>query len=245
MFKRVRSEIAKQANFSVGSATISRIENGATCFEGTAQALCEDIQKTRPDLQFEQLFTLSAVDWYGWSEVNRGATRVGKSIFSRFKADAILTFPGPSQIFTSLAMAKSLSKEQFVCTPVHTAVLSSRKTRSNTLAASGFLEIPTDRYKIFVPGALILGDRKRKRRIAIVDDSVVTGLTMQALKMNLVERYKYHSENIWTACCVCFKDAVYRPDSIAFKAEEKHFHLPWGDSFSFESCFRGTLDHPR
>ncbi len=244
-FKIVRSNLSKQTGFkSVGSATLSRIERGASCFEKTALALHEEIQKSKPDVGFEQLFEHAVPDWYDWDQVSKGAARIGRKL-RYFGADAVLTFPGPSQIFASLTIAKALSNEEFLRTPIHTAVFGNKRARANAPALSGFIEVTTDEYTIFLPSALVQGDKNRKRRIAILDDAIITGLSMRTLKRFLIDRYRYQPESIWTACCVCFKDAVYRPDVSAYVAQEKEFHLPWGNSFSFESCFHGDLGHPR
>ena len=90
---------------------------------------------------FENLFELATgEDYYGWGKVEAAAMRVGKNLFGRkFSATAVITYSGPSAIFASLVMAKTLSPgTTLLTTPVYLAMHMSRKAFTKIHAPEGF-----------------------------------------------------------------------------------------------------------
>lgn len=133
-------------------------------------------------------------------------------------------------------MARALSKEEVVGVRVYTAFF----IDSEKPSVPGFDRIKMGKFKMLVPIGLTADDPKRRRRIAIVDDAVRTGWSFKELVMYLRKK-GYARANIRTACCVCYQGVkeVHRqePDISHFRPVSLNFAMPWGNSFSFESCF--------
>jgi Phosphoribosyl transferase domain len=85
-------------------------------------------------------------------------------------------------------------------------------------------------------------------RVVIIDDCVVTGLTLAGLKHHLIEKHGYTRERILGACCVRGPNPVVpwdKRDAFGFLAQKQDFAFPWGPGSSFEAQLFGLTSHPR
>jgi hypothetical protein len=78
----------------------------------------------------------------------------------------------------------------------------------------------------------------QKTKIAIIDDTVISGTTMESLRSIFVE-VGYPRTHICVACFVCLEARTHsfetKPDIFekAFLAPGEKFMLPWGPSFGY------------
>ena len=173
---------------------------------------------------------------YTWEDLIEGAQTVANKIFTNdnLAFDAVLTFPGPSSIFCGLVLAK-LPLKVFMRIPVYTAIFLDAKTQISSERKHCFLLLKTGSFTILVPRELL---EDEKKRIVVVDDTILTGGVMESL------RKYFGSRNVQFACCIC--DDVYQlpnkkpPEIIGLDVESRHrFPMPWGrDSFCFEDAFK-------
>jgi len=237
-FKELRRRFAgKQADCALAAGisgpTMSRLERGLPVEKTTAELVFGYLTRIAyKDSQnfgaFNAWFDELSADVYEWDQVIRGADIVGKKIFHRFRADAVLTFPGASAIFTNLVMARSLSPEEFLRKPVHMAWFENKRLPAK--AFSSFTRAERGTWSILVPKALD-GSNRQMRTVAIVDDHIISGVTLDSLKRHLIENHNYTSDRIIGACCVLGPNPIipWNPRDVrAFVAEKADFLLPWG-----------------
>jgi hypothetical protein len=197
----------------------------------------------------EELFELATEeDYYGWGRVDDGAVTVGKMLFGKtFRATAVITYSGPSAIFASLVMARTLpSDNALLATPVYLAMHMERKASAKIHEMPGFTvlkEKETQENKnhqcvVFMPNALKLDDPKRRYRIAIIDDVIMTGRPLRLLKNYLVEKLGYKQDQIRVGCCVCHNMTLVdrderTPNCHGFSTKSERVQFPWGDGIFF------------
>lgn len=178
----------------------------------------------------------------GWKELCEGARQIGKRLFDpkgASRINTILTFPGPSLIFAGLVMVKALPLDQVIQTPVYTALFVKKLPRRNTFR--DFDRVPVGRFTLLVPKSLLQDYPSRERRIAVLDDSVKTGKTMDALRdyFNALER----KPASWSyVCYVCHHGRGFLEETTPIYRHmrpENRFVMPWGPAFAFEDCFSG------
>jgi len=152
----------------------------------------------------------------------------------------VLTFPGPSSIFANLVITRFLSPEKFLRIPVYTASFADNRPLADV---SAFREIVLkNTFRLLMPRALVedIPDQKRKNiRVAIIDDSIITGTAMRVLR-DYLQTVGYEKENVRVGCCVCHEDVLKssnKPDHWHISTHSDYYSLPWGDSFSFDSYF--------
>jgi hypothetical protein len=174
---------------------------------------------------------------YTWDEVIAGAEHVGKEIFSDlFRADAILTFSGPSSVFAGIVLAQAVGKPS-VRVPVYTAFCDAKNQLRQHLGS--FYPVPTDLFTILLPKALAEpANGKPTKNLAIIDDTIITGEAMRALREYFSRDRRY---KVRVACCICYEARLLKsqvpPEVYKFKATSPHFLLPWGlESYSFEDA---------
>jgi adenine/guanine phosphoribosyltransferase-like PRPP-binding protein len=170
--------------------------------------------------------------------VTIGADHVARAIFNdSFRADAILTFPGPSSIFAGLVLSSALGVAA-VRTPVYTAVCA---PSDSDLDKAGFRSIPTaSTYTVYLPELLTKSSTTHQIQLAIVDDVISTGEAMAALRKHFASRSGYL---IRFACCICYEGCFQLPhvppEVFKFKEMSPKVRMPWGlNSASFEDALR-------
>jgi hypothetical protein len=240
----VRARLVNKQNNVPGvpASSVSRLERGFNVSTKTAEAYCKALNGAGASISLKDDFTLAKVNrsYYSWAQVMKGAEVVGRKLFKEFSANVVLTFPGPSGVFANLAMAAVLTKEQIVRMPVLTAYLAA----NDTATPPSYKAIDAKRFKIFVPSALLQPHVGFKRKIAIIDDSLTTGRSLQVLR-GYLSSIGYTSARVRSACCVCFSGATVvrgeEPEIAKFKSDTPNYRMPWGPAFSFESCFASDL----
>jgi hypothetical protein len=172
-----------------------------------------------------------------WKQLGDEAEDIGNKLFSELRINALLTFAGPSLIFAGLVMARSLALKKIMRVPVYTAIFVHPNTSLKDFP--GFDPVPTERFTILVPRALIQNYPNRKKRIAIIDDAIKTGKTMDALR-NYFNGLEQRPTRVEFACCVCHRSRTFLKENTPIcrlVRDEVKFRMPWGDAFSFEECF--------
>lgn len=175
---------------------------------------------------------------YAWEDILAGARQVAREIgFKPPPLDAVLTFPGASSLFASLVLASRGNPRRFLRIPVY---MVSFKRLDEPGPFEGFSDASTKRFKILVPSALFTG---RHKRVIVIDDVILSGVTMETLRGQLLGPY-FQEGNLKFACCICAQNvAAYRekPEIIGLKeagiAKDSDFLLPWGKPYANEDAF--------
>jgi len=244
---RLRKKVCGQAATGVTPITAWRIENGKPCKEENAKTYYAGLRQTK--LGFKSLFEVAADDDYvGWVRVGDAASRVGKHLFGKpFGATAVVTYAGPSALFASFVMAKTLpAGGALLTTPVHLAMHMSRRAfakirevpKSFTVLEESEDQEKADQCVVLVPNALKQDDPQCKYKIAIIDDVIMTGRPLRLLKTFLTKTRGYKADHIKVGCCVCHEMTLLRRDETTpavygFSTESKSVRFPWGDGIFF------------
>src|ERR1051326_2448318 len=217
----------QKACCGLSTSSVSRLENGATVRRQIAEAYCNWLSTAETPVSLDADFKLATVHtgFYNWARVMEGAKRIGRKVFNEFGANTVLTFPGPSAVFANLVMATALSKEQFVRVPVYTVVLADKRVHS----VRGFKAINAKGFNLLVPRSLVQDDERRKRKIAVIDDSITTGRSLQQLR-EYFQKAGYKPQAITAASCVCFQGATVvqgeEPEIVAFSDTNPRYRFP-------------------
>jgi adenine/guanine phosphoribosyltransferase-like PRPP-binding protein len=228
----------------VSESSVQRVERG----EGVTWIVADKIHKalreaTQTIKTFDDLFVCDrkkADDGprYAWKEIVPAAARVATRIFEEFHPDAVLTFPAASSLFAGLVFAKAAaaSLRDAFRTPVYTALLLN-KAGPEIEGYHSILtepENPERRFKILLPKALF-----SYRKIAVIDDTIISGVTMRALRKEF-RKPDYAHIVVTFACCVWHSGLRITervpPEirGIEQPVATEKFQMPWGDAFSFE-----------
>lgn len=177
---------------------------------------------------------------YSWKNFEVAADDVAFKAFREFKADAVLTFPGTSLIFTGLVLSR-ISFSNAVRANVQIALMKPGKAPSLPV---GYEAVAADSYTIFVPTSLT-SDTTRK--IVVIDDYITSGGAMESLRKLFLKK-RFPAENVKFACCICYEGLAVRPDpnakmpdfiGVKKLAKEVSFTLPWGrKSETFEEALK-------
>lgn len=174
---------------------------------------------------------------FTWNELHRGAENVGKYIFEDFNADAVITFAGHSAIFANLVVVKSLTRDQLLELPVWLALQRDTNPSSSLPNREGFIRVPGEGFDIFVPESFAERNRGENEKIAILDDSIVTGEAILTLNRYLQDTLHYKKDDICVGCFVCTKYVTLIPERKPCVKEFVHdtdeYDLPWGPSIYF------------
>jgi hypothetical protein len=179
-----------------------------------------------------------------WQDLVVGAQEVGRKLFRDQGVNTILTFPGPSLIFAGLTMAETLSREEIVRIPTHVAIFAEKnapRTRSPQFDA-----IPMERFTVLIPRTLLQHDHGRDKRIGVIDDVILTGRVMDALR-NYFSDLREKPASVAFACYICHEGRTLIPETTPIcklSRPEKIFRMPWGDASAFEHCFESPFPGP-
>lgn len=251
-------------NAGISPSTLKRAEQGKEVAADSALIIAKAHNKQVEELFFSErsrsaLVPRSDADVantgskplkrYTWGEVEASTSKVHKKVFDEFHPDALLTFPGPSLTFTGLVLA-ALPPEVAIRVPVYTCIFVDEKAPEPG-GLHPVLTEPDDAetaFKILVPAALTDGDPEHQRRIVAIDDTIISGVTMRALRKYF--RGRGYADRVPFACCVCYEARTVRgerpPEAIGMVSSSPKFYLPWGDGFCFEERMRLHRDtsHP-
>jgi len=212
-------------------ASISRLERGFAVTERIAEAYRRSVA---PDRAFNDIFELcpatKAFNNFTWEQVSRAATVVGRKALRQFKPDFLITFAGPSSLFTSLVMAKTLNREEFLTMTVHLAIFRDKRRPISSAERSGFDIIESHRFNLRIPLAVSRARNRANIRVAVIDDTVTTGSSLEKMAHYLLQ-HGFRRKNILFATCVCSREALQeqntRPDVWVYKTKGP-YRLPWG-----------------
>jgi len=186
---------------------------------------------------------------YEWNEVREAARSVGEEVFGKFRANVIVSYPGPSAIFANLVLVEGLpERKALLGKPVYLVqqrdwTETSRSRKAETLA--GHRTLIGENVAILVPSALLnlIRTKRRQLRVAVIDDVILSGNLPALLRPYLVKKLGKR-ERVMFACFAYFKDTTdvigrEEPFSIE-KVTSANFELPWGMPF----WFRGDAAPP-
>jgi hypothetical protein len=143
----------------------------------------------------------ATVTKYSWEDFVEGAKKVGKFIINEYKPDAIIIFSGSSSVFSSLMLELSLDRQSLLTTRLFTARFIGKEGPADPALLRGHevLENSLARFNILIPESLRL-DADRRWRIAIIDDTTTTGMSMNMVRDHL---RSLGFNNVKTACFTC------------------------------------------
>lgn len=221
----------KSISDNLSIASISRLERGLNVAWKTAEAYRLAVA---PNLAFDEMFELcperETSTNFTWEQVSRAATKVGRKVFRKFKPDFLITFAGPSSLFTSLVMTKALSREEFLKTSIHLAIFRDKRRSITTVERRGFKIVDSHRFNLRIPIAVSRVKNRANVRVAVIDDTVTTGSSLEKMIQYLI-RCGFRRKNVLYATCVCSKEALRepntRPDVWVYKTAGS-YRLPWG-----------------
>jgi hypothetical protein len=218
--RRLRAQLYEQGDIpEVPQQTAFRIENGRRCKRDRAKAYYRALQTEIP---FEDLFELATdEDYYGWGKVSQAALNVGTYLFgAQREATAVICHSGPSMIFPGLAMAMGIPSDNArLAIPVYVGMQMTLRTFKQARIPSDFkvlhdkkVEDPEYQCVILMPSALEKDDPRRKYKIAIIDDIIMTGNGLRLVKDYLIGTCGYKPSRISVGCCVCHATTAARHD---------------------------------
>jgi hypothetical protein len=215
----------------LSASSLSRIERGQRITKKVAEAWR---QRIAPDRPLNTLFKFASQHnerlRLTWEQLSRAAARVGAYVFGEFKPHFVITFAGPSALFTSLVMAKSLTREQFLQMPVYTGAFRDKRLHLADAETKGYGIFDSQRFSVRMPEDIYKWEDRRNKRIAIIDDTVTTGSVMEELKNHLV-KHGYNRKKIKYVTCVvsqqAWSDLRTRPDYKIHMARGS-YRMPWG-----------------
>ncbi len=227
------------AKAGVSLDTIKRAERGEAKQLGIISKIAKalNVEPTAISQDFHQ--EPAAVKDYSWDDLVAGAKNVGEKIHKdeTLLMDAVLTFPGPSSLFCGLVLA-TLPLKTFIRIPVYTGVFVDAHTPTSARLRH-FHVITMPLFKILVPLELT---ENRTKKIIVIDDTIITGGTMEYLRKFFDENYD--PRNVKFACCICHESRTFPtekpPEIIGLRPLEQRrtFPMPWGsNSFCFEDAF--------
>jgi hypothetical protein len=230
----------------ISETSVSRAKRGENVTKKVIGAIYT-VLKEHTTKTFDELFIFDPKKIpddpeYSWDQIENGAIRVAPQIFERLKPDAVLTFPGASSIFAGLVFAKApaASVRDAFRTPIYMAPLVNKAAP----VPDEFYPIvtkPVDRqkeFKILIPKALF-----SYRNIAVIDDTIISGVAMEALRYEFrkPEVSKPNDPIVLTfACCVWHSglriSGRILPEirGLDEPVGTEKFVMPWGPGFCFE-----------
>jgi hypothetical protein len=127
-----------------------------------------------------------------WLEILDAADNVGRYVFEKFNANAILTFAGHSAFFANLVLVRSLPADKMLELPVYLALQRdwSLDMTSELPREFGYETFRGEDVVVLVPHALtqLPEDRRASLRLAVIDDVVISGDVVFTLKRDLKPR---------------------------------------------------------
>jgi hypothetical protein len=160
-----------------------------------------------------------------WCELSIAAKEVGRYVFEKFRANAILTFAGHSAIFANLVLVKSLRRKKMLSMPVYLALQRDWDASTNRKrpTMSGYETFTGEEVAVLVPKAFISQLKRPNKtwRIAVIDDAIVSGDVPAVLKNSLRPKLSRTSRMAF-ACYVC-----YRPVTKAIKGRKPDKVVKW------------------
>jgi hypothetical protein len=173
-----------------------------------------------------------------WKDFVDGAEHIGNQIFqNKSGINTVLTFPGPSLIFAGLVMAKTLRQEEIMHTPLYVGLFVDKNAKSEDFPQFDAIRLPL--FTLLIPRAMTETFPSREKRIGVIDDAILTGKTIDALR-NYFDRMEPKPACVEFACHVCnYSQTLVKELTPKHKAvtSERNVRMPWGDAFAFENCF--------
>jgi hypothetical protein len=242
-----QENLALEIRVSPGSIT-----HAITITKGISQAtfskIIKRLQPTREQLnelivERGKVLPPNSSPHYTWENAEAAAMYVAGRLFGEgnLNPHAILTFAGASSLFAGLVLAKLPSVRDCLRIPVYNAVLVTKDSPERR-GYRRWLTLPqlkSKQFAIDVPIALTEVRPRKKHKIAIIDDTIISGVTMETLREKF-RKLKYPDLNIQFACFVCWRPRTEIPEKppeiyvTEFISNARSFELPWGHSFCFE-----------
>jgi len=167
---------------------------------------------------------------FAWDEVMKAADKVGRKLLTDFRPDYILTFSGSSGIFSNLVLERTIHGVGLTKRRIYTGQVLDRNAGPRTHSVEGMIEIPIDsgdRWRVLIPQDLAF---QKPGRIAVIDDTAVTGGTMAAVKRYFKKR-GFSPSDVMTGCMVCddtIKKRLDGPVDFAVHYIAGEYSMPWG-----------------
>jgi hypothetical protein len=196
-------------------------------------------------LQVSKELPAAPVSEYTWDEVIGGARLVAKKAFVEWGADLVLSFSGPSSLFTGLVVTM-LPLGDIVRTKTYMGIFVKGEIEKPPV---GFEKADAGEFTVLVPQVLL---RTPSKKIVVIDDTITSGGTMEALR-RFFKKKNYNLQNVKFACCVCYEGVrvmpgVKMPEIVGVSPNAKllGFRMPWEiQSFTFEEAFRAKPTLPQ
>lgn len=211
--------------FGIGGIIVAIIVGWFFYFLGESKNVRRERERQRRENELP-----ANVTKYSWEDYVDGAKKVGKYIIGEFKPDAILIFAGSSSIFSNLMLDLTLDRESLLATRVYTARFVSKDAPLDAAALRGYevLENNLARLKVLLPEIFKL-DGDRHWKVAIIDDTTTTGMSMQMVRSHL-QALGYKNLRAASFTCVTRKNFnVENPIDFAYQyTTSNDFLFPWG-----------------
>lgn len=156
---------------------------------------------------------------FEWDEIELGVQYLAKEVLINFKPEFILSLSFGGNIITSL-----LHKYSDKVIPIVQTIYYDEKQLSNL---SERILIRDLHIIIEIPSFI---RTLRDKRIAIIDDTVVTGDVLEKLKVKLTENGITNFKCFSLFASPISIESRKGPDSYWKKIDETDYQLPWGDA---------------
>jgi hypoxanthine phosphoribosyltransferase len=144
-----------------------------------------------------------------------------------FKPNAIISISGPGSIIASLYLTQS---DEYL--PIFLCISQKLDQKTNLFTSENYESFTTANWITHVPKQI---KSLKDKKVAIIDDTMRTGETMDALYQMLTDKYKFSKNNILRVAMFVTKtaeDSTRAPEVKAFVINESEFYIPWGDNCS-------------
>ena len=166
---------------------------------------------------------------FTWEDLIDGADKVGEHVFSRFKADVVISFAGQGAIFANLVIARFMDHKAARDVQLFIGKFIEKGTQLEPHVSNEFDRVTGERFDILLPKALRLGEKSWK--IAVLDETVTTGFSMRAVRHHLTDLGYGQVFTASFVCCDAAKTIDSHPvDYSAVQSVDNKFRLPWGKS---------------
>jgi hypoxanthine phosphoribosyltransferase len=166
---------------------------------------------------------------YDWNDIERAIHHLAlKKKYRDFNTDAIICISGPGSIVANLFLTQTNTYLPiFLC-------ISEKKDNDNSFFKNNICNsydvFSTRDWTTYIPKDVMC---YKDKKIMIIDDTVNTGETINALCDYLISKYSYNKNNIMKVSVFASRLAIKQkrgPDLFFYEVNENEFYLPWGSN---------------
>ncbi len=172
----------------------------------------------------KSLYLQRKIKRYEWKDIEIGIEELSKKIFNNFNPDVLLSLSGPGSIIANLMLTKTA---KYI--PLYVGISRKINTKDFSFEPQISKTITTSRWKTYIPDEIF---KLINKKIAIIEDTVITGDTLNEL-VKVLTKNGIKRKNILTVALFATELALSSnkgPNVYWIKLQDSDFYLPWGKS---------------